>query len=203
MADTSIHDSSFEPSEWSRPASSVVTREPVTFPFWQLLVLGVVSVLLGIAVLAWPDATARVLAVLLGIWLMVAGLARILATFFSHRSTGHQVLSAIIGVLFLIGGVACLRDLAKGALVLAFIVALTWMMTGLAEFVLALATSGGPRAWLIVLALVSIVIGFVFMLWPAVSLATLVVLLGVSCLVIGTGEVIIAFQLRRAWPATS
>jgi uncharacterized membrane protein HdeD (DUF308 family) len=197
MTGTPIHGGSFD-AAWQQPAPTPVVQESVTFPFWEILGLGMATVLFGIAVLAWPDATVRVLAVLLGLWLMAAGVVRILGAFLSGRTAGRLLLSGIVGVLFLIGGVACLRDVTKGAVVLAFLVALAWIFTGLAELVVALSATGALRAWLAVLALVSIAIGFVFMLWPGLSLATLVIMVGVSGLVIGTAEIVFAFQLRRA-----
>jgi Short repeat of unknown function (DUF308) len=72
---------------------------------------------LGIAVLAWPRETLRTLGVLIGIWLTVAGAACVLGAFVSKRGIGRQVLSGTVGVVLLIGGVACLRNVAKGVLI--------------------------------------------------------------------------------------
>jgi uncharacterized membrane protein HdeD (DUF308 family) len=151
-----------------------------------------------LAVLVWPAATVRTLGVLVGIWLMVAGIARILGAFLSKRGIGRQVLSGTVGVILLIGGVACLRNVAKGVAVLAFLIALTWILSGVAEFVIAFQATGATRMWLIALAVVSIAIGLVFMLWPSLSLATIVIMTGISGLIIGIGEIAFAFQMRRS-----
>jgi uncharacterized membrane protein HdeD (DUF308 family) len=67
----------------------------------------------------------------------------------------------------------------------------------LAGLVAAAAASGTARVLLTVLALAAIVIGFVFLLWPAPSLTVVVVLAGITSLLIGIGEVAFAVQLRR------
>src|SRR6266542_3170202 len=137
-------------------------EETVGVPFWQVIVLGIVTLLFGIVVLAWPAETLGTL-----------------------------------GVILLIGGVACLRNVAKGVLVLAFMIALAWILGGLTELVIALQVTGATRTWLIVLAVVSIAIGFVFMLWPSLSLRATVLMTGISALIIGIGEIAFAFQMRR------
>src|SRR5215217_2269307 len=77
---------------------------------WRLfLVLGIISILFGVAVIAWPDATLRVMAVMVGLWLLGAGIARVLSAFLTGQRMGQQILSGIIGLLLIVGGVACLR----------------------------------------------------------------------------------------------
>jgi uncharacterized membrane protein HdeD (DUF308 family) len=51
---------------------------------------------------------------------------------------------------------------------------------------------------MLVLGVVSVAVGLVFLFVPRFSLASLILLTGISALVIGVGEVILAFRLRRA-----
>jgi uncharacterized membrane protein HdeD (DUF308 family) len=171
--------------------------ERLGVPFWQTIALGLVTALFGIAVLVWPGETLRTLGVLIGIWLLVIGATRIVGAFVSKRGVGHQVLSGVVGVVLLIGGVACLRNVARGVLVLALVVALAWLLSGMAELVIAFQTTGSTRMWLTVLGVVSIAIGLAFTFWPSLSLATAVLMTGISALVIGIGEIVFAFKLRR------
>jgi uncharacterized membrane protein HdeD (DUF308 family) len=176
---------------------AATTEDEFAYPFWLVLVLGISSALFGLAVLAWPEATVRVLAVLLGIWLLVIGVARIVSAFVSGRGFGRQLLSGLVGVIVLVGGIACLRDITKSVLVLAFLVALTWIFSGLAAFVVGLGTSGGTRVALIALGALSTALGLVFMVLPRVSLTVFVVLTGLGALVVGIAEIVVAFQVRR------
>jgi uncharacterized membrane protein HdeD (DUF308 family) len=86
---------------------------------------------------------------------------------------------------------------AKGVLVFAFLVALAWLFSGLAAIVAGITASGAARAGLIILGLLSVVVGFVFMLWPSLSLTVFVVMTGIGALIVGIGEIVVAFQLRR------
>jgi uncharacterized membrane protein HdeD (DUF308 family) len=172
-------------------------READNASFWLLLALGVVTMCFGIAILAWPAASVRVVAVMVGIWLLLAGLARIVGAFVWRRGLGRQLLSGIVGILLVIGGVACLRDLAKGAAVLAFLIALVWILSGIAELVVAQEAGAWARRWLIVVGVASLVVGFVFVFTPELTLAVMALLAGLSALVIGAVQVLFAFRWRR------
>ena len=165
--------------------------------FWLLFALGVATMCFGIAILAWPGASARVVAVMVGLWLLLTGLSRIVGAFVLRRGLGRQLLSGIVGILLVIGGVACLRDLTKGAAVLAFVVALMWILSGIAELVAAQPAGPWARRWLIVLGVASLVVGFVFVFSPQLTLAVMALLTGLSALVIGGAQVLFAFRLRR------
>jgi uncharacterized membrane protein HdeD (DUF308 family) len=169
----------------------------VLFPWWLSGILGIVSVLFGVLMLVWPGETVRVMAVFVGIWLLAAGLARIVGAFVSGRGVGSQVLSGIVGVLFVIGGVACLRDLVAGVAMLATLVAFIWLFGGLTEIVFAFLTTGPTRTWLLVLGVLSTLVGLAFSVWPRLSLASLVLAASVSALVIGAGEIAYAYQARK------
>lgn len=179
------------------PDAAPTGVERLEVPFWQMIALGLVTALFGIAVLVWPGETLRTLGVLIGIWLLIVGATRIVGAFVSKRGVGHQVLSGVVGVVLLIGGLACLRNVARGVLVLALVVALAWLLSGIAELVIAFQTTGSTRMWLIVLGVVSIALGLAFTFWPSLSLTTAVLLTGISGLIVGIGEIVFAFQMRR------
>jgi uncharacterized membrane protein HdeD (DUF308 family) len=138
------------------------------------------------------------MAVLLGCWLLVAGAARIVGAFLPGAGLGSNLLSGVVGVILVIAGALCLRDLATSLAIISFIVALTWLFSGLAGIVMAFQTSGGSRAWVLSIGAVTLVIGIVFLFLPRLSLATLVVTTGLSAIVVGAGELVVAFQLRGA-----
>lgn len=187
-------------TEYSTDSSTVPDAD--TASFWLLLVLGVATMCFGIAILAWPDASVRVVAVMVGIWLLLAGLARIVGAFVWRHGLGRQLLSGIVGILLVIGGVACLRDLAKGAAVLAFLIALVWILSGVAELVIAQETGTWARRWLIVVGVASLAVGCVFVFTPSLTLAVMALLAGLSALVIGAVQVLFAFRWRRVLTST-
>jgi uncharacterized membrane protein HdeD (DUF308 family) len=197
MTETSTTNDSGARSSAERPAASSGGGSDPT-GWWVLATVGSLSIVVGVAMFVWPDATLRVLALLVGIWVLFAGIARILGAFLPGSSLGRQLLSGIVGVLLVIAGVACLRDLVKALALLAVIIALTWMLSGLAWVVLGAQTTGPARAWLLAVGILSIIIGVVILVWPELSLTALLYLTAATAFVVGAGELRVAFQLRKA-----
>ena len=183
-------------SSWPTGQLTPVPDEPV-LAFWPALLRGLLTAAFGVVLLVWPHVSVHPLGVFAGLWLLFVGVAHIVGAFVRWRGLGWQVLSGAVGILFVVGGVACLRDVTKGVLILAFLIALAWIFIGLAELATAALASGRARTWLILLGIVAIVIGFAFMLWPAPSLTVVVVLAGISSLVVGIADIVVALRLRK------
>jgi uncharacterized membrane protein HdeD (DUF308 family) len=181
------------PADWESP---VVERESALFPWWLVLVLGIVSIGFGIVVLVWPGPSLAVMAIIVGCWLLLAGIARIIGAFLPG-TVGQRVLSAIVGVVLVIAGMICLRNLVTGLAVLALMVAFTWLFGGLTTLVTGFQTAGGLRVALVALGVLSVLLGLVFLFVPTLSLAGLILLTGISAVIVGAGELVVAFQIRR------
>jgi uncharacterized membrane protein HdeD (DUF308 family) len=179
-------------------SQQVVMRESGLFPWWSVVGLGALSVLLGIVVLVWPEATLRVMAWLAGVWLVVGGLVRIFGAFVTGRGVGRQVLSGIVGVVLVLIGAACLRDLVRSVSLLAVVVAVTWVLSGIAETVMAAEATGRTRGVLVAVGVLSIVFGLVFLFLPSLSLFVLVVMTGAGFIGTGALQVVVGLQLRRS-----
>jgi len=172
--------------------------------WWLPLILGVVDVVLGVLVLAWPEATVMVLAVLFAIQLLVAGVVRLArALLADDGGAGARVVTATIGVLFLFVGVLCLQNVMQTIAVLALLVGLTWLVGGVLDVVGVL--SDGPpgrwtrdTAWELALGVVAVLAGITVLTFPEASVKTLAALLGIWLLVLGVTTVASAFRLRAA-----
>jgi uncharacterized membrane protein HdeD (DUF308 family) len=172
--------------------------------WWVPLVLGLVNIVMGALILAWPEATVAVFAVLFGIQLIVAGgvyLARALLA--GDGGTGARVFTAAIGVLFLFVGLLCLQNVMQTVAVLVLLVGLTWVIGGALDIVGALGT-GPPSRWTgatafdLAVGVVALVAGVTVLVYPEISVKTLVVLVGIWLLVLGVVSVASAFRLRAA-----
>ncbi|GAA3388370.1 DUF308 domain-containing protein [Cryptosporangium minutisporangium] len=155
--------------------------------------LGMAWVALGVAVLIWPEATLRVVAVLLGLGLVVVGVARVLLGLSMKRPAG----TLAIGVVLVVGGVLCLADVAASVGVLAALVAVLWILDGTSALFLAFRVHGSVRIWLIVVGTVTVLAGCVFLFWPTLSLATIVLTISITAIVIGFCELGLAASIRR------
>lgn len=70
--------------------------------WWLLLFGGVISLVVGIIVISWPDKTVIVVAVLFAIYLIISGIFEIVRSFASGLTGGTRALLLITGVLSVI-----------------------------------------------------------------------------------------------------
>ena len=165
-----------------------------------MMAFGIISLVVGVAVLAWPGRTLIVVAVLFGIQLVVTGIFRFVAAFASEDLTGGtRVLLAVLGVLSLIIGLYAVRHVLVTLLALALLLGIYWIVNGAVELFMALSAPGVPgRGWTVVVGVLSVLAGLLVLVYPAISLLTLVVVLSVWLLVLGLMEITLAIRARSA-----
>ena len=170
-----------------------------------VLAFGIVTLLAGLLVLAWPGRTVVAVAVLFGIQLVVAGIFRFVAAFAADEESGTtRVLLALLGVLSFIVGLWALRHILVTIAALALLLGIFWIVNGAVEVFAALSHRAmRSRGWTIFMGLLSVLAGVVVLVYPGISLLTLAVVLGVWLLVFGVMEVYLAFQLRSVGRAAS
>lgn len=168
---------------------------------WGLhLFNGIVMLVIGILVLVWPGATLLVVSWLFAITLLVNGIVCILrAIADSDAAGGMRVLYGLLGALSLLAGVLCLRSPLQTLAAIALLIGSWWIVSGVLELIGAVSgRTEGNRGWEAVLGVLSVIAGFVVLLQPGLSLATLVLVLGVSLIVFGVVVMIDAVRRRSA-----
>jgi uncharacterized membrane protein HdeD (DUF308 family) len=190
------------------PAGFIHTDDEVFRQWWSRLALagGAVSLVLGIILLVWPEETLVVVAVLIGIWLVISGVASLAQAIFAPegRSGGLRVLKAIGALLYLIAGVFCIRHAFSTVTILAVLLGIAWLVAGVVEVFSAFGEGVSPwyRIGAFGLGLVTIVAALVVLIWPAPSLTVLTWLAGLWLLIIGIAQIVAAIRTMRA-PATT
>ncbi|MEV4138927.1 DUF308 domain-containing protein [Dactylosporangium sp. NPDC049742] len=164
--------------------------------YLQVLMLGVVTALFGLAVLVWPGQTLRLLGVVAGIWLIALGVTRGVTALRSDTSFSRRMLAGVMAVVLLVAGITCVSNASGGVVVLATLVGLAWLLSGFAVLLVAMPAKESTRGWLSALGIVSVLVGVAFMLWPGPSLTMLVLVSGIGAVLIGVGEVALALRLR-------
>ena len=167
---------------------------------WKSTLLsGILAVILGILVLAWPGITILVAAIFFGAYLLITGIAQVVFAFSLHVSAGGRVLLFISGAAALILAVLCFRSLQESILLLAIWVGVGFIFRGVATAVSAISDPTLPgRAWEIFIGVISLVAGVVMLASPFESIATLTIVVGIWLIVIGVFEVASAFGIRKA-----
>jgi uncharacterized membrane protein HdeD (DUF308 family) len=165
---------------------------------WQAaMLLGALTLILGIIVTAKPTGSLNVLAVLIGILLILSGLFHLIRVFDPREP--HRIWLGIAGLLFIVIGVVLIRHLHLTRSLIGLIVGITWIVQGLAALIGGI--GGGVRegrAWWILFGLVSLIAGIVVAATPADSLTVLAALLGIWFIIMGIFEIIGGFILRHA-----
>lgn len=175
-------------ARWNRTRAAGRHRVPK-------LVNGVLSVLVGIAMLAWPNATLVVVAVLIAITLAANGVVQILVAVTDDDSTGgRRLLGGLLGALSLLAGALCLRAPLQTLALLAVLIGSWWIVNGVLTLVGALAADGGRRGWSAFGGAVAVVAGLIVLLQPGMSLRTLAVTVGIALVVIGVLVAVDAFR---------
>jgi uncharacterized membrane protein HdeD (DUF308 family) len=180
---------------------------PPTEPWWLRVSLGAVAVAVGLVVLAWPDATIRVLAVLFGLNLFFEGIMRVLqAVLAPAEGVAARVLYGLLGLFSIVLGVLCMRHIAGTVAVLVLFVGLFWLVAGIVELIVAL-SGGPPSQWTartaleLVTGVVAVLAGAFVLAFPGVTLRTFVALLAATLLIYGAVSVVSGLRLRARGPA--
>ena len=165
-----------------------------TLPWWLVLVEGVVAAFLGLILVIAPGASLVFLVQILGLYLFVAGIFRIVGIFLDASSWGLRLLA---GVLSIIAGLLVLDHPLWSTLmvptVLVFFVGFLSIIQGAAGLVVAFQGGG----WAVgILSALGVVFGLVLVLNPLIGVATLPLVLGFFMLVGGIGAVVQAFGMR-------
>jgi uncharacterized membrane protein HdeD (DUF308 family) len=167
---------------------------------WKTTLLsGILAVILGILVVAWPAITIIVAAIFFGAYLLITGIYQVVFAFSLHVSAGGRVLLFISGAAALILAVLCFRSLAESILLLAIWVGVGFIFRGVATAVSAISDPTLPgRGWEIFIGVISLVAGLVMLASPFESVAILTKVVGIWLIVLGVFEVVSAFGIRKA-----
>jgi uncharacterized membrane protein HdeD (DUF308 family) len=169
---------------------------------WKSALLsGILAVILGILVLAWPGITIVIAAIFFGAYLLISGIAQVIFAFSLHVSAGGRVLLFISGAAALILAVLAFRHFGEGyaVLLMAIWIAVGFIFRGVATTVSAISDPTLPgRGWNIFFGIISIIAGVVVLASPFESIVTLALVVGIWLIVMGVFEVVSAFGIRKA-----
>jgi uncharacterized membrane protein HdeD (DUF308 family) len=168
---------------------------------WQAtVILGTVTLFLGIIVSFHPAGSLNVVAILLGLLMIFSGIFHLVRLF--GPGEVHRVWLGITGLLFIVIGVVLIRHLNLTLALIGLYVGITWIVQGVTALIEGI---GGfrdgareGRGWWIAFGVLSLIAGIVVTATPTTSITVLALLLGIWFIVIGLFEIIGGLMLRRA-----
>ena len=175
-----------------------VGTEAAAVNSWQAtIVLGVITVTLGLIVTFYPSATVNAISVLFGLLLIASGLFHLIRVFGGNEA--HRVWMGISGLLLIVIGVVMLRHLHLTVALIGLIIGITWIVQGVTALIVSF--SGGSReggGWWIFFGIFSLVGGIVITAVPTESVKVLAVLIGIWFIFQGLFEIAGGLRIRQA-----
>ena len=170
-----------------------------------VLFFGIATLVLGVLVVLQPKATIYGFALLIGIWLFVSGLFRIVMAIADNEDSGGvRVLVAILGLLSVIIGIFFLRHTYETVATLTFLLGLFWIIGGIIEFFSAYSRKGLPgRSFRIVMGLLAVAAGIVTLVWPSITLHVLVYVMGIWLIIYGILQIVTSLTIRKLFATAS
>jgi uncharacterized membrane protein HdeD (DUF308 family) len=151
------------------------------------IALGIGTVVLGLVAIFWPEVTLKVVAILFGIHLFVAGAMRIASAIVSKEVEGWlRAVLFIAGVLTLLIGVLCIRNPSLSLLTLIILISFGWLIDGVVELMAGTSQGESGSRWLHALTgIFSIVGALVILFWPEIALLTFTAIAGWLLVIFG------------------
>ena len=165
---------------------------------WGLVVvLGIISIVLGVLAIGYPGATVVTVAIFFAAWLFVTGIYEVIVSFTRDGDTAMRVFHAIIGVLSVIVGFALLRSPFQSVEVMIFVLGIFWLVQGIMTFAAAFSVKQG-RNWGIAMGILGILAGIVILTYPISSAVILAQIGGIWLVILGIMQIVAGSQLRKA-----
>jgi uncharacterized membrane protein HdeD (DUF308 family) len=160
---------------------------------WALGLWGVLSVIFGVLIVAWPGITLKAFLIVLGIYLLSVGAVMLVGSLANRE--GHWASTALIGVISAVAGLYVFANPGISALVALSVIAIWAIVVGMLQVVVGFE---GKNDWVMIFAgSVYTLFGFYIFANPAGGALTLVWLVGLSTIVGGIALVVAAFEANN------
>lgn len=166
----------------------------------SVLLRGLVAVIFGIVLLAWPQATVGVTLYVFAIFAIMAGLVGAMIAFSGRHERSNWIWSVVGGLASIIIGFIVLLNPHGSARFVLFFIALLALLWGLSDLITAIAIRKQASAfsvWMLVLAgLVSVAFGVYALVNPGKGAVAIIWLIGIYAIAWGFFLVLASFALR-------
>jgi uncharacterized membrane protein HdeD (DUF308 family) len=167
-------------------------------PRWIAGVLGALTLLVGIAALVWPGPTLLAVGFLFGAYFVIWGAGLLIRGVAAPGvPTGLRILDIVIALLALLVGLVLMVRPGASVAAVAWALGFWWALLGVMQIVHGAVEREG-RVWNLVWGVVGAAAGIIILASPEIALGTLVLIVGISLIVQGLLELLLAFAPRDA-----
>lgn len=164
-------------------------------PGWTIA-YGILTLAAGVLVLVWPGRALIVLAIVLGIQLLVAGVFWLVSAF-AVPDAGMGALAALSGVLGILLGLLVVSRPAQALGALILLLGLFWTVSGLIQIVHGIRTDTPARGWTIAAGVIGAAAGITLLVYPGPSLLVLALIFGIGLILYGAFLIAEGVQRRQ------
>jgi uncharacterized membrane protein HdeD (DUF308 family) len=172
---------------------------------WQFLIgVGALLAVLGLVAIIYPAAATATINIMVGIFLIIAGVL-LFGFAFGAREAGDVVIWIVIGALAVIVGIVFLSAPDIGTVTLTVLLAVWFILSGLAKLAAAFEQRGRTGAGLVAInGVISLILGALIAAeLPDSADWAIGLLLGIMFLVDGVVMILLGWMLRRAGMAAA
>jgi uncharacterized membrane protein HdeD (DUF308 family) len=168
--------------------------------WWIPVVRGVLAILFGILVFAYPNTAVTVFVYLFGAYMLLDGIAALGFGFDVNRGRGWLILSGIAGIA---AGILTFMYPSATAVALVYIAAAWAIVTGIFEVIAALEWRKVlSDAWMLGLGgVLSIILGALLISSPSAGLIAWAWLVGIYAIAYGVLYIVTGFRLKSLQPS--
>jgi uncharacterized membrane protein HdeD (DUF308 family) len=176
----------------------------LTRHWWAMVLRGVLAIIFGIMVIAWPGIALQTLVLLFGAYMLVDGVFAI-AGALTHRSQyKHWWLALLEGLVGVVVGILTFIYPGITALTLLYLIAIWAIITGVFELMAAIRLREEiDNEWFLALTgIASLLFGALILLRPGTGVLAVLSLIAGYAIVFGVLMIILGLRLRT-WTPTS
>lgn len=182
------------------PSHEPTARELASLrPLWLLLVLlGLISVVVGMIALGSAFATTLLSVTFLGVLLLVAGAAEVVHAIMVRNLKGFAV-HLLTAALYLIVGLFMVENTLKAVGILTIMIAVSFLVGGVFRVIVALSLRFPAWPWVLLHGVVDLVLGgMIYSGWPDSKEWVIGLFVGIDLVVHGWSWVILGLVVRSA-----
>lgn len=169
--------------------------------WWLRLIAGIVLIVAGIVVFSYPSQSYVALTLLFGIVILISGIAQLAGGIAGGRYYRSRAWAIVAGVLDIIIGILFMCWPAMTAYVIPIILAIWFLYSGILAISFSAQMRKGQQSgsgWGIFLGIMMIILAFCLFFQPfAAGVATVVIFMGLSFIIMGVNYIFQAFTYKR------
>ena len=168
--------------------------------WWHIAVRGLIALLFGIMLLAWPGISILLLALFFGAYAFVDGIITLVAAINYKAGAGQRAWLFVRGICGIIVGIVTFFWPAITAIVLALLIGAWALIAGVMElnFAFRSVKDTGIKWLLAISGILSIILGILLLIQPIAAIIAVIWAIGAYAIIAGILLIIAGFRLRSS-----